>query len=118
MGSVTNSLSGLSYLTQPGGPLSNLPEAVSSSDLQSASPQDLASMSLAALQSQMVEEAFGTPESSPTTADQFPGIAANDLANATPQQQTTINNQSLELQEVQGLFAEPASTASSVNLFA
>ena len=39
MGSITNSLNGLSYLTQPGGLLSSLPASISTAVLQSASPK-------------------------------------------------------------------------------
>jgi hypothetical protein len=41
MGSIANSLNGLSYLTQPGGLLSSLPAPISTAVLQSASPQDV-----------------------------------------------------------------------------
>jgi len=55
MGSITNSLNGLSYLTQPGGLLSSLPAPISTAALQSASPQDVVSLSVAALQKQEVD---------------------------------------------------------------
>jgi hypothetical protein len=119
MGSVANSLSGLSYLTQPGGPLSTLPEGVSTSDLQSASPQDLVSMSTAALQTQEVDDAFGLSQTPPPTAGyEIPGVTTTDLTDATPQQQASFNDQAQQLQEVQSLFSTPTSTTGTTNVLA
>lgn len=127
MGSIANSLNGLSYLTQPGGPLSNLPASLTTAELHSASPQDLVSLSMAALQAQNVSELFGIsqdsqnpllmlPIASQSATDLLPGVSAADLANATPQQQASINNQARLLQQVQGLFGEPASPPTTTNV--
>jgi len=135
MGSVTNSLSGLSYLMQQGGPLSSLAAQLSPAQLQSAQPRDVVSLSMAALQTQEVEGIFGTSQPSQTTlpalpvlpiaasasspaTDVLPGVASADLTNATAEQQSAINNQALALQQVQGLFAEPASTAGAIDALA
>jgi hypothetical protein len=127
MGSIPNSPSGLSYLTQPGALLSALPGSISTADLQSASPQDLVSLSLAAIQTQEVDDLFGMPTVGQSTevgspigllqaTEVLPGVAAADLANASPPEQAAINSQALLLQEVQGLFAEEAPTGGTVNL--
>ena len=138
MGSVTNSLSGLSYLMQQGGPLSSLAAQLSPAQLQSAQPRDVVSLSMAALQTQEVEGMFGISQPSQTAlpalpvlpiqsaassasssaADVLPGVASADLTNATSQEQSAINNQALALQQVQGLFAEPASTTGATNALA
>ena len=110
MGSITNSLSGLPSLMQPGGLLSDLVAPLSAADLQSASPQDIVSLSLAALQTQEVNVLFGAPQgsqdaapllpfASPQATGVLPGVSAADLANATPQEQAAINDQAL-LQQV------------------
>jgi hypothetical protein len=126
MGSIASSLSGLSYLTETGGPLSNLPAPISTADLKSASPQDLVSISMAAIQAQAASELFGISQASQSTlpvlpvasqsaTDVLPGVSSSDLANATPQQQAAMNNQALLLQQVQSLFGEPDSTAGTIN---
>ncbi len=123
MGSITNSTAGLSYLTQPGGVLSNLPASISQ-DLATASPQDIVTLSDAALQTQDVDGLFGLDQNttssavtlpilSGTTSDALPGVATADLTNATPQQQTAVNTQALGLEEVQGLFGGTTSTSST-----
>ncbi len=123
MGSITNSTTGLSYLTQPGGVLSNLPASISQ-DLATASPQDIVTLSDAALQTQDVDGLFGLDQNttssavtlpilSGTTSDALPGVATADLTNATPQQQTAVNTQALGLEEVQGLFGGTTSTSST-----
>jgi len=124
MASITNSLSGLSYLTAPGGLLSNLPVPISESDLQSASPQDLVSLSMAALQTQETNDLFGisqtsqntlpeVPIASPSATDVLPGVSAADLTNGTPQQEAAIYNQALLLQQVQSLFGEASVTGTT-----
>ncbi|SPE30209.1 hypothetical protein SBA3_1630012 [Candidatus Sulfopaludibacter sp. SbA3] len=129
MGSISNSLSGLSFLTQPGGPLSNLPAPLSTAELQSAPAQDLVSLSMSAIQEQNVNELFGIsppasdtlpalPITSQQTADILPGVSAADLTNATPEQQSAINDQALLLQQVQALFGLPTSTAGTTNVLA
>jgi hypothetical protein len=134
MGSVTNSLSGLNYLMQQGGPLSSLAAQMSPAQLQSAQPRDVVSLSMAAIQTQEVEGLFGISQPSQTTlpalpvlpiaspsqsaTDVLPGVASADLTNATAQEQSAINNQALALQQVQGLFAEPASTFGTTDAFA
>jgi hypothetical protein len=126
MAPVTNS-NGLSYLTQPGGLLSNLPSSISGSALQSASPQDLLSLSEAALQVQQVDGLLGIQQSTPSTAltlpvistqsgNVLPGVSSADLSNASPQQQAAINDQALLLQQVQGLFSEAAGSTSTFSL--
>jgi hypothetical protein len=130
MGSITSSLNGLSYLTQPGGLLSSLPAPISTAALQSASPQDVVNISVAALQTQEVDGIFGISQPSQTTlpvlpvasepATQstavLPGVAASDLASATPQQQASINDQALLLQQVQGLFGAATSASGTISL--
>ena len=127
MGAITNSLNGLSYLTQPGGLLSTLPASISTAVLQSASPQDVVSLSMAALQTQEVDGIFGISQTSQNTlptvstaatsaTDGIPGVSAADMTNATPQEQASINNQALLLQQVQGLFGEDASLTGTPNL--
>jgi hypothetical protein len=110
MGSVTNLPSGLTYLTQAGGLLSNLPSTVSVSALQSASPEDIVSLSLAAIQAQQAEGLFGVPPTSESAGPLpvalsgsevgsiLPGVSSADLIDATPQENASINNQSLLLQ--------------------
>jgi hypothetical protein len=127
MGSIANSLNGLSYLTQPGGLLSSLPAPISTAVLQSASPQDVVNLSVAALQTQEVDGIFGislasqstlpilsAPASLPT--DVLPGVSAADMTNATPQEQASINDQALLLQQAQGLFGVPTSLTGTTNL--
>jgi hypothetical protein len=138
MGSVTNSLSGLSYLMQVGGPLSNLASRMSPAQLQSAQPEELVSLSMAQIRTQQAEGLFGISGSSQTTlpampvqpfapaaasgsaspTEILPGVAAADLTNATPQQNAAINNQAMLLQQVQGLFAEPSLMMGSTDAFA
>ena len=138
MGSVTNSLSGLAYLMESGGPLSGLAGRMSPAQLQSAQPQDLVSLGMAAIGTQEMEGLFGTSHSSQTrlpalpvqptaydstsasssATDMLPGVAAADLTNATPQERFAINHQALLLQQVQGLFAEPGSTTGTTDTFA
>lgn len=67
MSPVSSSSAGLSYLTQPGGLLSNLPDSISKSVLQSASPQDLATLGDAAVQAEEVDGLFGISPPSETT---------------------------------------------------
>ena len=130
MGSITNSLNGLSYLTQPGGLLSSLPAPISTAALQSASPQDVVSLSVAALQKQEVDGIFGISQASENTlpvlpivsapatqaTDVLPGVSATDMTNATPQEQASINDQALLLQQVQDLFGVPTSVTGTTNL--
>jgi hypothetical protein len=126
MGSITNSPTGLSYLTQPGGVLANLPTPISQ-DLPTASPQDVVTLSDAAIQTQEVDGIFGLDQNGPSsavtlpilsgsTADALPGVATSDVTNATPQQQTAINTQALGLQEVQGLFGGTVQPTSTTNV--
>ena len=126
MGSITNSLSGLSALMQSGGLLPDLPAPNSAADLHSASPQDIVSMSLATIQTQEVNVLFGASPGNQNTAPLLPtalsqatnvlqSVSAADLANATPQEHAAINNQALLLQQVQGLFGEPASVTGTTN---
>lgn len=131
MGSISNLPSGLAYLTQPGGLLSALSPAISTSQLQTASPQDLVSLSVAAVQAQITDGLFGiSPTNSGsvelpavggntsgnTNASILPGVASADLANATPQEKARINDQTLQLQQVQGLFNPSLATSPSINL--
>jgi len=127
MGAITNSMNGLSYLTQPGGPLSTLPASISTAVLQSASPQDVVSLSVAALQKQEVDGIFGISQTSQSTLPTvsapitsatagLPGVSAADMTNATPQEQATINDQALLLQQVQGLYGVPTSLTGTTNL--
>jgi hypothetical protein len=132
MGSVTSLPSGLAYLTQPGGLLSNLPAGISTSVLQSASPQDIVSLSLAAIQAQEVGGLFGvspatsnsaipglpaaTGVASGVTSGVTAGIPAADLTNATPQEQAQISDQSLLYQQAQALFDPTSATSTNVNL--
>jgi hypothetical protein len=117
MGSVASALSGLSYLTEPGGPLSNLPAPISAADLKSASPQDLVSISMAALQAQDASELFGISPSSQSTLPVLPIASQSaDLANTAPQEQAATNDQALLLQQVQSLFGEPASTTGTIDM--
>jgi hypothetical protein len=110
MGSVSSLPSGLAYLTQPGGVLSNLPSSVSTADLQSASPEDIVSLSLAAIQAQNVDGLFGVSPTDSGTADStnensilsLLGSAA--LTNATPQEKAEISAQAVSSQQIQALF--------------
>jgi hypothetical protein len=127
MPQIANSLNGLSYLTQPGGPLSSAAAWMSPAELKSASPHDLVTLSMAALQAQEVNGLFGISQSRNTLpalpiafappTDLLPGVAPADLLNATPQEQAAVNNQALLLQQVQGLFGEPTSVTGKTNLF-
>jgi hypothetical protein len=128
MGSITNSLSGLSALMQSGGLLPELPAPNSAADLQSASPKDIVSMSLATIQTQEVDVLFGASQGNQNTTPLLPAalsqatnvlqsVSAADLANATPQELAAINNQGLLLQQVQGLFGEPAPVTGTTNAF-
>jgi hypothetical protein len=119
MGSIATLPNGLAYLTQPGGLLSNLPSSISASDLQSASPQDIVSLSVAAIQAQQVEGLFGVSASSGTTATSIlPGVSSADLTNATAQQKAALNDQALLLQQTQALFDPQLPTSASLNLSA
>jgi len=130
MGSISNSLTGLSYLMQQGGPLASLSAQLTPAQLQSAPAKDVVSLSMAALQAQQVDGLFGIAPASQTTLPALPidntstspttllpGVASADLTNASPQEQSSINDQALALQQVQGLFAIPASTAGSIDAF-
>jgi hypothetical protein len=75
VGSVTNSLNGLSYLTQPGGLRSSISTAV----LQSASPQDVVSLSVATLQAQEVDGILGISQAPQNTLLALPIISAPAL---------------------------------------
>jgi len=109
MGTVSSS--GLSYLTQQGGLLANLSPAVSLSALQSASPEDVASLSQAAVQAQQADGLFGIPQADqsgvtlpatsgvPSDGAILPGVSTADLSNATPQEKGAINDQALLLQQ-------------------
>ena len=123
---MANPSNGLSYLTQPGGLLSNLPSSVSLSALQSASPQDLVSLSEAALQAQQVDELLGIqpenqgnslslPVLSSQSGEVLPGVSSSTISGASPQEQAVINDQALALQQVQGLLR--ATTGSNVSLY-
>ena len=121
MGSISNSLSGLSCLTQPGGLLSKLPAPISAADLQSASPQDIVSLSIASLQTQEVNALFGASQGNQTAVPLSP-LATPQAANALPgvpaaEDQAAINDQALLLQQVQGLFAASAPATGTTNVF-
>ncbi|MGA3041111.1 MAG: hypothetical protein ABSF54_10030 [Bryobacteraceae bacterium] len=114
-------------MTQPGGLLSSLPVSVSTAVPQSASPQDVVSLSVAALQTQEVDGIFSiSPESQSTlpilsapatpATHVLPGVSAADMSNATPQEQASINDQALLLQQAQGLFGVPTSPAGTASL--
>ena len=115
MGSIANSLPGLSFLREPGGILSNLPAKVATDDLKSASPQDIVSLSMAAIQKQQVDGLFGAAPSA-QAASPVPGIADADLEKAAPQEKSTIYQQSIRMQQVQGLFAEPQAARSTTSV--
>ena len=143
MGSVSSLPNGLSVLTQPGGILSSLPTPISASTLQSATPQDVISLSRAAVQSQDATYLFGPPPASqsavalpvtsttspstsaPSTTTSgnaaatsiLPGVAASDLNNATPQEKAAVNDQALQLQQVQTLFNPTLPTSPNINLY-
>jgi hypothetical protein len=124
MGSISNSLNGLAYLTQSGGLLSNLPAQVSTAELAKASPQDVVSLSEAAMRTQEVNGLFGSSTSSDRTLttlpiqstaansyDAIPGVSAADVTSATAQEKATINDQALALQQALSLFSgHPAVT--------
>jgi hypothetical protein len=134
MGSVTSLPGGLAYLTQPGGLLSSLSSVISTSELQSASPEDLVSLSLAALQAQETDGLFGVSAANSGTAGlpaaaadttsntnttNLPsGIASADLTNATPQEKAELSSQAVRLQQVQALFDPPRPTSPGFNLIA
>ena len=121
MGTVSSS--GLSYLTQQGGPLANLSPAVSQSVLQAASPKDVASLSEAAVQAQQVASLFGISQASSQTGvtlpaaasggATLPGVSTADLTNATSHEKDAINSQALLLQQAQQLFGETSTAAPS-----
>jgi hypothetical protein len=119
MSTISNAINGLSYLTQPGGVLSNQPAPIVD-DLQSAPQQDVVSLSDATLEAQEVSGIFGLPlpdqntavtlpALSQSTTEILPGVSNADLSSATPQQQATINTEAVGLQEVQGLFGNQTS---------
>jgi hypothetical protein len=116
MGSVTSLPDGLAYLTQPGGLLSTLSSAISTSELQSSSPEDLVSLSLAALQAQEADGLLGASTANPGTAGNTNDasilslVASADLANATPQEKADLSNQAVRFQQVQALFDPPPPT--------
>jgi hypothetical protein len=127
MGSVTSLPNGLAYLTQPGGLLSTLSSAISTSELQSSSPEDLVSVSLAALQAQEADGLLGVSPGNQGTAG-LPAVggganeasllslvASADLTNATPQENVELSNQAVRFQQVQALFGPPPPT---INLIA
>jgi hypothetical protein len=127
MAPVTSSTNGLPYLTQPGGPLSDLPAPISASTLESATPQDLVSLSANALETQEVDGLLGLsqaaqgslpglPLASPQAGSLLPGVSAADLSNATAQEQATITDEASILQQVQALFTGPAGTGGAVNV--
>jgi hypothetical protein len=116
MSSVSSVPSALSYLTQQGGPLSNLPAAVSASSLQSASPQDIVSLSIAAIQAQVADGLFGGSAAT-TTNSILPGVSTADLSGATPQEQSAIDNQTLLLQQSQALFNTSLPTSPNISLY-
>jgi hypothetical protein len=134
MGSVTSLPGGLAYLTQPGGLLSTLSSAISTSELQSASPEDLVSLSLAALQAQETDGLFGVSPANQGTAGLpwsandpagdsnegsiLSGIASADLTNATPQEKAEISNQTVRFQQAEALFNPPPATSPGFNLIA
>jgi hypothetical protein len=122
MGSVTSLPSGLAYLTQPGGLLSTLSSAISPSELQSASPEDLVSLSLAALQSQETDGLFGisptNPGTDPGEGSILSGIASAALTGATPQQKAELSNQAVHFQQIQALFDPPLQTSGDFNMIA
>jgi hypothetical protein len=123
MSSVPSAATGLSYLTQPGGLLSNLPSGITTADLQSAPSSDVVALSDAALEAQQVDGLFGisqqtqsalqlpvleansTASSTATGSQILPGVSSADLSSATAAQQYAINNQALALQQTQELFA-------------
>ena len=128
MGSVANSLAGLSYLMQSGGPLAGLSAQLTPAQLRSAPSKDVVDLSMAAVRAQEVDALFGIAPASQTTlpalpiasasasasaspTSVLPGVASADLASATPQCLSALNDQALALQQVQGLFGKPASTA-------
>lgn len=113
MGSVSSATSGLSYLTQAGGLLSNLPNGITAAELQSAPASDVVELSDAALAAQQASDLFGTAQqtelpvlsAAATAANQIlPGVSSADLTNATAQQQYTINSEALQAQQTQALF--------------
>ena len=117
MAPVTSPANGLSYLTEPGGILSNLPSPISSDALQSATPQDLVSLSSAALESQVVDGLFGYPSGAQTSGlPSANAMADAELVNATPQEKAAANTQAALLQQVQALFAEPGGPTGILNL--
>lgn len=114
MGTISNAINGLSYLTQPGGVLSNEPTSIVD-ELQTAPQQDVVTLSDAAIDAQEVSGFLGLPlpeqytgatlpALSASTTDVLPGVANADLTNATPQQQDAINTDAAGLQEAEGLF--------------
>jgi hypothetical protein len=108
MGSVTSLPSGLADLTQPGGLLSSLSSAISTSQLQSSSPEDLVSLSLAALQAQ---EADGLLVAAPAADSSIlSGIASADLTDASPREKAELSNQEVRFQQVEALFDPPPPT--------
>jgi hypothetical protein len=136
MGTVANSLAGISYLMQSGGPLAGLSAQLTPAQLQSAPSKDVVDLSMAALRTQEVDGLLGIAPASQTTlpavpiasapasatsaspTSVLPGVASADLASATPQEQSSINDQALALQQAQGLFAAPASTTGSTDVLA
>src|ERR1700733_9262827 len=124
MGSVTSLPGGLAYLTQPGGLLSTLSSAISTSQLQSASPEDLVSLSLAALQAQQTDGLFGVSPENPGPAGNtndtsiLSGVASAALTNATPEEKAELSNQAVRFQQVQALFDPPVAISAGFNLIA
>ena len=139
MGSISNNL--LSVLTQPGGPLANLPVQLSASALQSAPPQDLVALSAASLKLQQVDGLFGIspnaqngdtsqqftlPPYAGTSASPTPssatlglpsGVSESDLNNATPNQQASIAQGMIQQQMLEALFNPPTSSGGTINQF-
>jgi hypothetical protein len=114
MGTISVSPASLAILTTQGAPLSSLPAQVSSAVLQNATPEDVVSLSEAAIQGQNVAALFGaSPDDSTglyTPAPQQSSGFQSLLANASPEQQAAYDNSLNQLQTAQALLGDSGST--------
>jgi hypothetical protein len=106
MAPIPNSLTGLSFLREPGGILSNLPAQVTAKKLETASLNDVVSLSMAAVQKQQVDELFGT--SPPSGPGRVPEVAPAGLAKAAPEQQAALYQAATRYSQMQGLLGQQA----------
>jgi len=105
MGSITGLPGSLAPFSQPGGLLSALSSAITSSDQEANSPVDLVSLSVAAVQSQETAAFPGAAKPSNASGNSILSlVGAADQTSASPQQKVEITEQAVRFQETQALF--------------